>query len=71
MQINPEYSFHIVIHKDILAPYQKYINSSSITHEECFFFSALLILKRNADFLVLKNQEWKTHVGDIVTVRQK
>lgn len=45
MRINPEYSFHIVIHKDILAPYQKYINSSSITHEECLFFFSFTYTK--------------------------
>lgn len=71
MGIDTEYSFHIVICKDILAPYQNYSNSSSITHGECLIFSILLTLKRNADFLILKNQEWKTYVGTIVTVRWK
>jgi len=35
--------------------------------ESAFFFKIiLLILKRNVDFLILKNQEWKTYVGTTV-----
>lgn len=51
MGIDTEYSFHIVICKDILAPYQNYSNSSSITHGECLIFFNFTYIKEKCWFL--------------------